>query len=227
MCGGRGSRLGTDTEKPLVTVGGRPMVDRVRDALAASGVDRVVAAVSPHTPATRAHLDGSTTPTAPAVTVVQTSGEGYVADLDEAVDRGGLAPPVLTVAADLPLLDGAVVDRVLAAYAEIRAAGTGDGGVETGDDETDDDTPPSLSVCVPAERVRALGATLDTSFAPAGRELAPTGMNVVGDPDRERRLVLEDARLAVNVNRPRDRAVADRRLRDRGDEPTDDTRETE
>jgi len=80
---------------------------------------------------------------------------------------------------------------------------------------------------VPAERVRALGATLDTSFAPADRELAPTGVNVVGDPDHERRVVLDDARLAVNVNRPRDRAVADRRLRDRETQSTTDNRQTE
>jgi adenosylcobinamide-phosphate guanylyltransferase len=201
MCGGRGTRLGTDTEKPLVPVAGRPMVDRVHDALATSGIDRVVAAVSPHTPATRAHLDGgSTTATEPLPTVVETSGQGYVADLDEAMDRGGLTPPVLTVAADLPLLDGAVVDRVLATYTERNDPENGDC---------------SLSVCVPAERVRALGATLDTSFAPADRELAPTGVNVVGDPDLERRVVLDDPRLAVNVNRPRDWRVADRRLRDR------------
>jgi len=201
MCGGRGTRLRTDTEKPLVPVGGRPMVDRVCDALAAAdGVDRVVAAVSPHTPATRAHLgDGSGSAT-DSPTVVETSGEGYVTDLDEAMDRGGLAPPVLTVAADLPLVDGVVVDRALAKHRERH------------DPENE---VCSLSVCVPAERVRALGATLDTSFAPADRELAPTGLNVVGDPDREQRVVFDDARLAVNVNRPRDRAVADRRLRDR------------
>lgn len=215
MCGGRGTRLRTDTEKPLVPVGGRPMVDRVCDALAtADGVDRVVAAVSPHTPATRTHLAGGngSTPATGSPTVVETSGEGYVADLDEGMDRGGLAPPVLTVAADLPLVDGAVVDRVLAAYAARHEP---------------EDGVCSLSVCVPAERVQALGATLDTSFAPADRELAPTGVNVVGDPDRERRVVLDDARLAVNVNRPRDRAVADRRLRDRETQSTTDNRQTE
>ncbi len=215
MCGGRGTRLGTDTEKSLVPVGGRPMVDRVCGALAtADGVDRVVAAVSTHTPATRTHLAGGdgSTPATDSPTVVETSGEGYVADLDEGMDRGGLAPPVLTVAADLPLVDGAVVDRVLAAHAARHEP---------------EDGVCSLSVCVPAERVRALGATLDTSFAPADRELAPTGLNVVGDPDRERRVVLDDARLAVNVNRPRDRAVADQRLQDRETQSTTDNGRTE
>ena len=107
MCGGRGSRLGGDTEKPLVAVAGVPMVDRVLDALDdAERVGDVSCAVSPHTPATRDHLrerDG--------VVVVDTPGDGYVADLSHALDRVG--SPVVTVASDLPLLTGGVVDRVL------------------------------------------------------------------------------------------------------------------
>lgn len=197
MCGGRGTRLATATEKPLVAVGDRPMVDRVVEALvAAAGVDRVVAAVSPHTPATRAHLREREA----ASTVVETAGEGYVADLDDAL--AAVSRPALTVAADLPLLDGEAVETVVTAYE--RVASEADG------------TAPSLSVCVPADRVRALGATLDTTFAPDGRSLAPTGVNVVGEPDgSDRRLVRADDRLAVNVNRSRDRRVAARLLAER------------
>ena len=105
MCGGRGTRLGGETEKPLVTVGETPMVDRVCDALGGSRVDAVYAAVSPHAPATRDHLRGS------SVAVVETPGDGYVDDLTAALDRIGR--PALTVAADLPLLAPEAVDRVL------------------------------------------------------------------------------------------------------------------
>jgi len=181
MCGGRGTRLDADREKPLVRVGGRPMVDRVVEALSACGVDGTYAVVSSHTPETAAHLDGT-------VPIVETPGEGYVADLRTALADDRVDRPTLTVAADLPLLSGAVVDRVCDAH---------EGG--------------SLTVAVPVERKRALGVSRDTTFERDGRELAPTGVNVVGD-DAETTLVVDDERLAVNVNRPGDVAVAERLL---------------
>lgn len=180
MCGGRGTRLDSDAEKPLVPVAGRPMVDRVRDALAESRVDRVYAVVSPQAPETRAHLADALT--------VETPGEGYVSDLQTALADGRVERPVLTVAADLPLLDGEAVDRVLSAH-------------RSG----------SLTVAVPAARKRALGVSVDTSFEREGDELAPSGVNVVGD-GADRTLVVDDRRLAANVNRPGDVTAAERLL---------------
>ena len=180
MCGGRGTRLGGETEKPLVTVSDTPMIDRVCDALVASRADDVYAAVSPHAPATRAHLDAA----GEAVTVVETPGDGYVTDLTVALDRIGR--PALTVAADLPLLAPDAVNRVF-------AAATG-----------------SLVVAVPVTLKRRLGVSVDTRVESAGEErtLAPTGLNVVAGTDDDV-FVSDDPRLAVNVNRPRDLWVAE------------------
>jgi len=177
MCGGRGTRLDADTEKPLFEVAGRAMVDRVRHGLAESGVEDVYAATSPQAPATRAHLD---------VPCIETPGDGYVADLDAALADDRIATPVLTVAADLPLLDGLVVDRVLAAH-------------EAG----------SLAVVVPAALKRELDVSDDTTYEWQGRTVAPTGVNVVGD-EREHTVVCRDERLAVNVNTLADARVAER-----------------
>ena len=179
MCGGRGTRLDSDAEKPLFRVGDVPMVDRVFDALDESGVDTAYAVTSPAAPETRAHLD------APCI---ETPGEGYVADLDAALSDDRLSTPVLTVAADLPLLDGAVLDTVLDAH---------DGG--------------SLSVLVPAARKRELGVSDDTTFTRAGREVAPTGVNVVGVTGDDAWLT-DDVRVAVNVNTLADARVAERLL---------------
>ncbi|MBX0322057.1 NTP transferase domain-containing protein [Halomicroarcula sp. F13] len=179
MCGGRGTRLDADAEKPLFRVGGVPMVDRVLDALADSGVDAVYAATSPNAPETRRHL---------AVPTVATPGDGYVADLDAALGDPQLSTPVLTVAADLPLLDGAILDRVLAAH---------EGG--------------SLSVLVPAARKRELGVSDDTTFERDGRAVAPTGVNVVGDAGEDAWLT-DDVRVAVNVNTLADARVAEQFL---------------
>jgi len=177
MCGGPGTRLDAG-EKPLYEVGGTAMVERVLAALEDSGVDTVHAAVSPHTPETRERLAGR-------VSSVDTPGDGYVADLGVALEAVG--QPVVTVAADLPLLAGEVVDRVLEAH----AAGEG-----------------PVQVCVPAALKRQLGVSVDTARTVDGRELAPTGLNTVADGP-ERTVTSHDARLAVNVNRPADAAVAE------------------
>lgn len=105
MCGGRGTRLAAG-EKPLVAVGGVPMIDRVLDALSPVA-DTVYAVPSPRTPETRAHLAGR-------VPIVDTPGAGYVKDLSRALSR--IQTPVLTATADLPLLQPADVRAALAAH---------------------------------------------------------------------------------------------------------------
>lgn len=181
MCGGEGSRLRPavgDTEKPLVTLGGEPMIDRVVAALRASSVTTILAAVSPATPATAAHLadvDG--------VDLIETAGEGYVADLSEAL--AGCDSPTVTVAADLPLLTAAHIDRAVAA---------------AGND--------SLTVCVPASLCAELGLSAEPTRDHDGEPVVPTGLNIVGDA-AERTAVWGAPRLAANINRPADyRAVA-------------------
>lgn len=211
MCGGEGRRLAATldraVEKPLYEVGGTPMVDRVLAALDGSGVDAVHAVVSPAAPATRDRLSGR-------VPLVETPGEGYVADLDAALRTVGA--PALTVAADLPLLTADAVDAALEA-AERQAPGT-------------------LTVCVPAALKRDLGVGVDTTFhtddvdttfhtddvdttltGPAAPdelddlELAPTGLNVAtAETDsHDTMYVTDDTRLAVNVNRQRDARIAE------------------
>ncbi|MCU4972899.1 NTP transferase domain-containing protein [Halobacteria archaeon AArc-m2/3/4] len=194
MCGGRGTRLESSHEKPLQPIAGEAMVDRVRRALAASRVETTYAVVSPNAPETRAHLEG-------VLPTIETPGEGYVTDLGVALERQEVEPPVLTVAADLPLLEGEVIDRVLEEY-ERRMGGRGDRG--------------SLTVCVPAALKRQLGVSCETVLESESddTELAPTGVNVVGnDPQRQMTYLSDDPRLAINVNRPIDVDRAEERCR--------------
>ncbi|ELY75696.1 GTP--adenosylcobinamide-phosphateguanylyl transferase [Natrinema pallidum] len=190
MCGGKGTRLESPHEKPLHPIDGTAMVDRVRAALEASRVETITAAVSPNAPATRSHLEERD-----GVVTIETAGEGYVTDLLAALERPALSPPLLTVAADLPLLEAAVVDRILAAH---------------GDAET------SRTVCVPAALKRRLGVSIETRLEPDDH-LAPTGVNVVGTTDESTTMtdVHYDPRLAVNVNRREDARLAADMLRDR------------
>ncbi len=140
MCGGRGTRLGAG-EKPLTSIGGRVLVDRVLTALAESQIDTTYATISPHSPETARRLRAD-----PGVTTIETPGAGYVSDLKQALDA--LEPPVLTVVADLPLLSGALVDAIL-----------------------DRHTERSLAVCVPIGRKRALGVSVDETAIVAGEWL--------------------------------------------------------
>lgn len=177
MCGGLGTRLDSDVEKPLVEVGGAAMVDRVIAALVASPVEEVFAVTSPQAPATADHVD---------VPTVEAPGDGYVADLRAALADSRLDEPVLTGAADLPLLDSAIVADVLDRWEE-----------------------GSLTVAVPLEIKRELGVSAESTFDHDGRAVAPSGLNVVGD-EPERVIVRDDERLTVNVNRRDDLAVARR-----------------
>ncbi len=182
MCGGEGRRLGSPHEKPLYPIAGVPMIDRVLDALAGSRVETIYAAVSPNAPETRAHLE-----TARDCPILETAGEGYVTDLQTVLKRPALSRPLLTVAADLPLLEPVVIDRILMRY---------------GDRET------SATVCVPVALKRDLGVTTETTLEGA-THLAPTGVNVVGTTEAMTQVSF-DTRLAVNVNRNKDAAVATR-----------------
>lgn len=179
MCGGRGTRLDTPREKPLVKVGGRPMIEHVVTACMESELDAVAAAVSPHVPATRAFLSEL------SVEVIDTPGDGYVADLDRALE--GLDDPVLTVAADLPLLEARVIDRILAIHQ--------DG---------------SCTVCIPEAVKDLLGTSIDHTWERCGQTVVPSGLNVVSPGAADAVHVSYDVRLAINVNRPRDVRIAER-----------------
>jgi len=179
MAGGQGTRLDTDREKPLFEIDDHPLVGLVLDALEKSRVERIHAAVSPDTPETTDYLETRD------VNIVETPGEGYVADLQPALKR--VSSPVLTVAADLPLLTGNAVDRVLDQYAGTDA----------------------VQVCVPAALKRQLGVSADTTYDSAGREVAPAGINIVTETTTETMFLTYNARYAVNLNRLEDAAVAE------------------
>jgi adenosylcobinamide-phosphate guanylyltransferase len=107
MCGGRASRMQASSEKPLLKVGGVPMVERVVSALAGSGrFGRIVAAVSPNAPRTTEFLKSK------GIESVETAGEGYAQDLSRLLLK--LKPEkVVVVPADVPLLDPQAVNDIV------------------------------------------------------------------------------------------------------------------
>lgn len=100
LAGGAGRRMG-GVDKPALELGGSTLLDRVIAAV--PGADRVIV-VGPQRPTSRAVVWTRESP----------PGEGPVAALAAALPHVG-APRVALLAADLPLLDAATVDRLLAA----------------------------------------------------------------------------------------------------------------
>ena len=177
LAGGRGVRYGTG-EKPLALCAGRPMIERVAEALEEAGLEVVIVA-SPCTPFTqnwcRAH----------ELLCVCTGGAGYVEDLAEAARLLDLGEPALCVSADLPCLTPALVAGVVAAY------------------EAQD--LPALSVWVPIGDDEECDAPCIEVVD--GRRAVPTGVNVLdggrmGEVQEEVRLLVDDPRLRHNVNTP-------------------------
>jgi adenosylcobinamide-phosphate guanylyltransferase len=157
------------------------MIDRVLDALrSCPQIGTVYASVSVNAPITREHLVSK------GVHVIETSGTGYVTDLNSAMNALG-ARTVLVCPADMPLLTGEAIKNVILNYAS--------SGVE------------SMSVAVPASTVRSLGVVPSYKIEVEGQDVVLCGVSVV---DRRRMLteetltqgfmVTNDQHLALNVN---------------------------
>lgn len=179
MCGGKGTRLDAPTEKPLFVVGDHPLIHHVATALEGSQIETWYGVVSPHTPNTDTYLESKGIPR------ILTPGDGYTADLAQALDHPDITEPVLTVTADLPLLTGPLIDQTLATY-----------------------TSGSLTVQVRPALKRLLGVSRDPELSGEDHAGVPVGLNIV-DEGEDERLLSFDARLAINVNTRGDGEIAE------------------
>ncbi|MFC9236000.1 DUF6457 domain-containing protein [Streptomyces decoyicus] len=113
LAGGAARRLG-GADKPSLSVGGRPLLDRV---LATCPDAAITVVVGPRRPATRAVVHALEDP----------PGGGPLAALDAGL-RHTTAPTVLVLSADLPFLTAATVRSLLEAATRTGAAATPGGG---------------------------------------------------------------------------------------------------
>ena len=178
MAGGRGSRLKMG-EKPLVTLFGRPLIDYVALALEDSSVDRIFVATTENVPRTQKWAIER------GLTVMETGGYGYVADMIEAVKTAEVTDPIMIIMADLPLVTSDLIDEIIEVY---------EGRPE-----------PALSTHTPLDLHSRLGRRPDSLFNYQGRLIVPAGINVLDGTEIEKEqedfhLILERIELAVNVN---------------------------
>jgi len=190
MAGGKGTRMGLREEKPLLKLGGKPMIEHVLTALRNSKkIGDIVVAVSKHAPKTAKFMERF------PVEVLETPGGGYVSDVRYAIKRLKLEK-VLTISADLPLVTGGIIDRIIERYNQCNK--------------------PALTVAVPIEKKERLGLIGEYVFEAGNKRLAPAGINLIdgrrideGELEEEI-LIMEENEVAVNVNTPQDLSIAER-----------------
>lgn len=191
MAGGEGSRLNLG-EKPLVSVGGKPMIAQVIHAFRSYGCEIVVVA-SAKTPMTQNWCRVNNLDLIPA------KGEGFVEDMVAAVEDLDEQNPLFVSVSDLPCLHAGIVAGI---HDEYRKSGK-----------------EACSTWVPRalidnhRDVRYVESVNGIDACPVGINILRGGM--IHRPQDEFRLLLNEPRLAYNVNTRTDLAYADAFLNNR------------
>ena len=170
MAGGKGTRFGGDTEKPMAQFMGKPLIRRVIEATKESKrIAETYVAVTSYSPKTAQEAAEAT------VKIVETDGQGYHADLQQAIQDANLKCPVLIVSADLPLLNGEFLDEIISRYEESGK--------------------PALAVLIPEEAFIEYGVSAASPYEHEGKMYAVSGINVI---DGQR--ILEEQEQEVLVS---------------------------
>lgn len=191
MAGGKGTRMGSVVEKPLISIFGKPMICHVLSALKESSrVDKIIIATSTHTPHTSSFLKKQ------GFNVLETPGKGYVEDLGcilEEISFKENYNTVITITADLPLITADIIDEVLKKYEQ--------------------SSKPAMCVMVPLSVYQKHGLHPTLSWG----DMVPSGLNILrGNNNQQDEEVLRLAKieLAVNINSPEDITFLEKHFND-------------
>ncbi len=154
MAGGLGKRMALPTEKPLLTLLNKPLVDWVAEAVAgATRVSEFYVVTSVNTPKTEQHCRDH------GWRALRTDAIGYHEDLKQAVSLLGWMGPILTLPADVPAITGKVLDRVV--------------------DEFEGCGKDFLAVFAPIKARQDLGLSISSTDEYKGEWYAVSGINIV------------------------------------------------
>lgn len=191
MAGGKGARMKSEEEKPLLKVGGKSMIEHVLNALKnAKKVDEIIVATSKHTPKTAALVRKL------SFTVLETLGTGFCLDAGYAIEKLKLCT-VMTISADLPLVTSEFINEVVTRYEQCDK--------------------PALTVMVPLKVYKKLGLSTDFIFQIEGKHLVPAGINMLDGKEihgtqsvEEEIFVVEKEEIAANINTIKDLQIVER-----------------
>jgi len=173
MAGGKGTRFGGDTEKPMALFNGKPLIRRVIEAAKESErITEIYVAVTAYSPKTAQEAKKA------SVKLIKTDGQGYHADVQQAVQDANIKCPVLIVSADLPLLNGMFLDEIIGKYEESGK--------------------PALTVMIPEEALIEYGLSAVSPYEHEGRMYAVSGINIIDG----KRILEEQEQEVVASRRP-------------------------
>ncbi len=193
MAGGKGTRMNSLEEKPLIEICGKPVIEYVLSALKnAKKIDDIYVAVTERTPKTALHAEKLQTK------IVTTPGKDYVSDIGYATQTLKLGK-FLAIAADLPLITGEIIDQIVKRYENCGK--------------------PALTVAIPIETKIKIGMSSEYSFKMDNKDVVPTGINIIdgnkryGDEWLDQDIfLLDQIELAININTPQELQIAKKLL---------------
>ncbi|MCL2641980.1 MAG: NTP transferase domain-containing protein [Candidatus Bathyarchaeota archaeon] len=189
MAGGKGTRMNSPQEKPLINICNKPVIDYVFNALKnAKKIDNIYIAVTQQTPKTTKYVEKF------QAKIVTTPGKDYVSDMGYATQTLKLGK-FLAIAADLPLITGEILDQIIERYENCGK--------------------PALTVAIPIETKIKMGMSIEYSFKMNDKDVVPTGINVIDGNKQygnewldQDIFLLNQPELAINVNTPQELQTA-------------------
>ena len=190
MAGGKGSRMGLSTEKPLLPFLGKPLIDWVAEAiLEAKKVSEFYVITSTNTPQTEQYCQKK------GWKILHTDAKGYHNDLKQAVSKANLTGPILTMPSDVPAITGQELDKIIDAF-EV-----------CGKD--------FLAVFVPIKARQDLGLSISSTDEYQGVWYAVSGVNIIngtkilGEGKIETSAIITDeTEVLLNINTTKDLEIA-------------------
>jgi adenosylcobinamide-phosphate guanylyltransferase len=190
MAGGKGSRMGLPTEKPLLPFLGKPLIDWAAEAiLNAKKISDFYVITSANTPQTEKHCF------AKGWKVLRTDAKGYHNDLKQAVVAADLIGPVLTMPSDVPAITGKFLDKVISEFEVC---------------EKD-----FLAVFVPIKTRQDLGLSISSTDEYNGIWYAVSGVNIINGAKvlgkgkiETSAIITEETEVLLNVNTTKDLEIA-------------------
>ena len=182
MCGGKGTRMESTQEKLLIKHK-KPVIEHVISALEESECfSKIVCATSRNAPKTAEFVKSL------GKSIVETKGNGYVEDLNEALRN--FDEQVFVVSGDLALLDSDIVQKIVKQSVSNQ---------------------PWVSVLASKKFLDSIGVRSEYLVSYNGQEHAFTGISITNPKDvagmnrvKEYYVVIDDKRVAINLNTKRD-----------------------
>ncbi|WP_456375381.1 adenosylcobinamide-phosphate guanylyltransferase [Methanocaldococcus sp.] len=193
MAGGRGSRMGY-VEKPLIKIKDKPLISYVIQPLLESDkINKIYIATSPNTKNTKKFII-SNYKDYKNIKVIETSGNGYIEDLNECIKY--FSKPFLVVSSDLVNLSSKIINSIVDYFYSIKSKNP----------EIE-----SLTVMIPKNKyIKHVNATIEFNG------LIPVGINIVSPKSgyqKEEIMVIDE--LIINVNTPNDLKFAENFLKNK------------